>query len=96
MNGYLQDVCRYLHVSEEKCYGCFYGEVGRYLHPSWESVSVVMGVCFNRNESRVQSYREHSSLVNGSGGSISPIIENDGGISRSLILSYMESSGLDN
>lgn len=56
----------------------------------------VMGVCFNRNESRVQSYREHSSLVNGSGGSISPIIENDSGTSRSLILSYMESSGLDN
>ncbi len=49
-----------------------------------------------RNESRVQSYREHSSLVNGSGGSISPIIENDSGTSRSLILSYMESSGLDN
>lgn len=47
MNGYLQDVCRYLHVSEEKCYGCFYGGEQIFAH--------VMGACFSRNGSVFQS-----------------------------------------
>ena len=48
MNGYLQDVCRYLHVSEEKLL--------RLLLRGGEQIFAhVMGACFSRNGSVFQS-----------------------------------------